>query len=232
MTHTRPLWITTTVFGLATALLAAIIFPMFPSDGANISDGYGGAVYAMEMARSPADLVAVFGDASDPQRAGRIAAMDRGNRWDYAFMPAYTGFMALFLWAAYRETGQKVYAAFAGIGALSGIADAVENVILLGLTKDLETAPMVEWLAFPVYTKFLAITVACIAATCFMAWRGKYWTVAAVLPMMAFMSVILSMAAPHKVGFSMGLSIGLSWLAMLIFAALKVVRPHPTELTP
>lgn len=225
MIKSKGLWTAAALFGLATAGLAALIFPTFPTDGHAISEGYGGAVYAMEMARTPADLIAVFGPEGDPARSARIIAMDRGNLWDYAFMPAYAGFMGLFLWAAFRETGRRMFAVFAVIGALSGVADAVENLILLGLTKNLAAAPLVEWLAYPVWIKFFAIALAIGAAGVFMMGRSRFWTVLGTLTLLASLAVPLSFVDASRFGHVAGSGIGIAWVLMLSFAGAKAVKP-------
>ncbi|WP_371395634.1 hypothetical protein [Fretibacter rubidus] len=214
----RKLWIITAIFGALTAALAAIIFPQFPTDGYAISDGYGGAVYAFEMARTPADLIAVFGPEGDPARPARIAAMDKGNIWDYGFMPAYAGFMALFLWAAFKTTGRKIWVIFAALGLLSAVADGIENAVLLGITSDMANAPFLSVLAVPVWIKFFSIALAVAAAGLYIARHGAVWKVVGWLCALSMMGVLLAFYDASRFGALSGTMIGFGWIVMLGFA--------------
>ena len=227
MNKTRKLWVTVTILGLLTAALAGLIFPYFPENGYAISAGYGGAVYAFEMARVPADLIAVFGPKTDPEHAARIAAMDKGNLWDYAFMPAYALFMTTFLWAAYQETGRKVWTFFAGIGLLSGFADAIENAILLGITANFETAPFLSLLAFPVWIKFFSITLAVAAAGIFIFQQKHVFKIAGLLTALSMIAVFMAFYDASRFGALSGQAIGIAWGIMLIYAASKCLIKTP-----
>jgi len=214
----RKLWVLVTCLGLLSTILAAVIFPLFPDGGHAISDGYGGTVYAFEMARTSADLTAVFGPETDLLRASRIAAMNKGNLWDYAFMPAYAGFMGTFLWGAYRETDQKAWLIFGIIGLLSGVFDAIENAILLGITADLKAAPLLTLLAFPVWAKFFSIAIAVASAGLFIAQQNGLFRIAGLLTTFAMLAVLAAFYDASKFGSVSAQAIAFGWAVMLIYA--------------
>ncbi len=155
---TQSAWKACTLAGLSVLILTGIIFPIFPHEMA-IPNGIDSPVIAFEFARTQADLVAVFGEVGDPLRQERIQAMDQGNRVDFAYMAAYSAFIALFFLSAYRRSQRRIWLLFAGLGVLAGVSDAVENTILFQITADLRVAEGLAWLAYPVHLKFLSLYV-------------------------------------------------------------------------
>ena len=91
--NAKNMWISCAVFGVILTVLGTIMIDYFPSTAHNISDGFGGPVFAFEMAKTPEDLINVFGPEGDPLRTERIAQMDKGNLWDFPFMLIYALFM-------------------------------------------------------------------------------------------------------------------------------------------
>jgi len=217
--HASLAWVFCGLMGLIMIGVSLTVLSIFPAEGHTVSPGYGGPVFAFEMAKDQADLIAVFGPEGDLDRASRIAQMNEGNLWDYPFMLIYSLFMAAFLWGAYRETGHKIWALLAGIAMLSGTADAVENLILLGLTKDLAVAPNLGWLGYPVWTKFLSIMVCVCAAGVFMIRQsGWIWKVLGIAAIIGSMTIFAAFLAPETNGWLIRHGTGAGWFMMLAFA--------------
>lgn len=216
-------WISCTASGLALAVLSVIIFPIFPAEGANIAPGYGSPIYAFEMARSVADLIAIFGPADDPARPARIAAMDAGNWWDYPFMTAYGVFLFSFFMATYRRGGQNLWLALACIGALAAFADAYENTILLGLSANIETAPNIELLRYPVWTKFLSIMLCGLGLGAYLFSRPALgWKIAGAIAALGSITVLPAAFSP--LDFAQYMQAGLTpvWVIQLIYAGAQL----------
>ncbi|WP_262693508.1 hypothetical protein [Kordiimonas aquimaris] len=213
-------WKICVAFGLLVIVLSAVIFPIFPAEGAGYAPGYGAPVYAFEMAQSVEDLIAVFGTLDDPARPARIAAMDAGNYWDFPFMAAYGAFLATFFLAVRTQTGQKMWSVFVAIAVLSALADVVENNILLGLTANLEAAQNLHLLAYPVWTKFLSLMVVGAAAGFYMfkSQTGLLWKVLGTLTSIGALSVLAAFYAADVYGAIAGAGLGVCWLVMLVFA--------------
>ena len=123
----KTLWKLCAFFGLSVAILAVVILSTFPQTGATDLSGFGGPVFAFEVAQSKADLIAIFGKAGDPQHGARIAKMNEGNLWDFGFMTVYALFMALFFVAVFVRSRRKIWIFLACLGLLAGILDAAEN---------------------------------------------------------------------------------------------------------
>ncbi len=215
---------------LLVAALAAPLFQIFPATGAGYAEGYGDPVYALEMARSPADLIAVFGEAEDPERANRIEAMDRGNRLDLLFALAYGLFLAAFCRGVRSEVGargQTFWLVMSLLGVAAALSDLIENAILLRLTTDLEGAPGIEWLAYPVWLKFSAIAAVGFAASAYlMGTRHTVaWRCAGVVALLGCFTVPIGAVDPARFGYLMGSGITLCWLVLLAYAGRRALAP-------
>ena len=61
-------WVWTLAFGIATLLFGLYLGQVFPQTGHDIAPGYGVPVLAFEFAGGQADLEAIFGFYTDPQK--------------------------------------------------------------------------------------------------------------------------------------------------------------------
>ena len=225
-------WTLCAACGLATVAVALLLLPMFPSEGAHVAAGYGKPVMAFEMARSAADLLAVFGPPGDPARAARIAAMDRGNRWDYLFLATYSSFIASFFIGAARSRGRGGWLLFAAIGVVAGLADAAENWILLGLTSDLEATAHLALLRYPVWLKFGGLMVAGVAAGAFLLSScSAGFRVLGAIATLAALCTLLMMWAPARYAALATNGLAVCWLAQLVFALTEAIRERRQEET-
>jgi len=219
METVRRHWLHCVLAGLAVLAIAVILMPKFPTDSEGIDPGYGSPVIAFEMARSVADLHAVFGTPDDPERARRIAMMDDGNIWDFPFMIAYGLFIALFLRAAGKASGNTLWYLLATLGIVAGAADAIENNILLGLTADLEAATDIGLLAYPVWIKFFSIMITGVAGGIVVATQGRhFWRILGVVAAASALLVLVGFYDPATYGALLGLGITICWVIMLAFA--------------
>jgi len=223
-------WLICGIIGLVLSVFALFVLDKFPADAHNISPGYGGPVFAFEMAKDHADLIAVFGLEGDPERARRITQMDIGNLWDYPFMLIYSLFMAAFMWAVYREAGRKIWIILTGIALLSGVADAVENLILLGLTKDLAAAPNIQWLGYPVWTKFLSIMVCVIASGIYIFRQSRWlWKGLGIAAVLGALTIFAAFLAPNHHGHLIRHGTTVGWVIMLVFAWVQWFKGHNAD---
>lgn len=209
-------WLLCFLTGLTLMVLSAVIFPLFPQDMA-MPNGIDSPVIAFEFARNYADLVAVFGPIDDPLRTERILAMDQGNRLDMVYMVIYSAFIALFFWAAFLRNRRVIWLAFMAIGLLAGVADAIENSILFGITEDLEIAHHLNWLPYPVHAKFLSLYLCAFGVGLFLknSIKGLLRMFGISLLLLSPIAIIL-MFAGHAT--TATLVITLAWLAQLFIA--------------
>ena len=211
-------WKRCLVFALLVIAVAAIMMPIFPKEGAGYPPGLGQPVFAFEMAESAEDLTLVFGAPDDAQRSARIEAMDCGNRWDYAFLFAYGGYQWAFLVAVAAASRQQIWKWLAWFGIVAGVCDAVENAILLNMTAHLETSPYIDWLRWPVWTKFLSMMVCAAATGIFLLTRPSTgWKLAGIAALGGSFTVGAAFVSPVDWGWAIGNGLAVVWLLQLVF---------------
>ena len=219
-------WRACLLWGLATLAVSqsfALVMPSalaHPIPGASIDN----PVLAFEFARYPADLDAIFGGVGDPQRAIRIAGMNRGNVLDYLFMVVYGSFLFAFFAATALDTGDHRWSRIGWLGPGAALADAIENAMLLFIGTDLEShSPELWFLPFPVWTKFIMLAAASAAAV-FAFIKMRAWPLA--IPCVpAAIAVWWGVAEPMRYGQSAVGTIAFCWVAMLGWAIWRTVRP-------
>ncbi|MCA9690414.1 MAG: hypothetical protein KC636_12450 [Myxococcales bacterium] len=124
---------------LVTLLLVAPTTPARPDPR-----GLASPILAFELARTPAHVLAIFGDAGDPGRAEAVARMDLANRLDYLYLLVYPGFLAAIAWllALRGVMARGLFYVVVALAAATAVSDALENVALLTLSGLTEPAAM------------------------------------------------------------------------------------------
>jgi hypothetical protein len=209
---------------LAVTLFSATQEPVRPCG--NLPQNYA-PIIAFELARSSADLEAIFG-TQEPCRTEVIERMDAINLVDVlVYIPVYGVFMAFFFLgmrgrhAALGTLGFRV-------AILAALGDFAENACLMNLTPQLD--PASTWftlLPWATGSKWLGLgAAAAIAATIYVKAVGaRLWnSLAALLCAAAFLSTVAAIAVPAMFGPFVGLGVGLSWLAYLITAGAGAFR--------
>lgn len=221
-------WIAALALGLATLAFSLVLQGVFPASGANMASGYGAPVIAFEFARSTADLVAIFGDSSDPLQADRLAAMQAGNEQDYLFMLLYAAFLASGCWALWRELRRPVLLLGVVMPVLAALFDAWENWLLFAIQVAFalgDYAGEIETLAAPVMAKFLLLTATNIViGTALAQIPGRGWMLAGTLVVVPCVATVMALIAPMAFGWTLGPAIAAGWLALLGTAAIASWR--------
>jgi hypothetical protein len=174
-TRGRPWWILCALLGLATMGFVVWFSGAIPETGCLIPPRPGvSALLSYQMARTPAEIEAVFGREDDPCRPGMVAAMDRANTVDLAgFIAIYGGFLATFFIAMIRSGGGRP--ARVGLFMLvAGVAfDVLETAIQLRITHQLPGSEAnLTALAIGSAGKFTMLAIVCILAGLAMLMRG------------------------------------------------------------
>jgi hypothetical protein len=199
----------------------------------NLPQNYA-PIIAFELARSSADLDAIFGNEADRSdsscRALVVEAMDAINWVDVlVYIPVYGVFMAFFF------LGMRARHAALGtlgfrIAVLAALGDYAENACLMNLTPQLHPASI--WFALLPWAtgiKWLGLGVAgAIAAAIYVksSSGARGWNyLAALACAAAFLSTVAAIAVPAMFGPLVSLGVGLSWLAYLITAGAASFRP-------
>ncbi len=210
---------------LAVTLLSATQEPVRPCG--NLPQNYA-PIIAFELARSAADLAAIFGTA-EPCRSTVVERMDAINLVDVlVYIPAYGVFMA-FLFLGLRSRQAALGTLGFRISVVAALGDFAENACLMNLTPALD--PSSIWFAllpWATAVKWLGLgVVAAIATSIYVKSTGaRAWNiVAALMCAAAFVSTVAAIAVPARFGPFVGLGVGLSWLTYLITAGGAAFRP-------
>lgn len=214
---------------LAVTLLSATQVPVRPCG--NLPQNYA-PIIAFELARSEADLHAIFG-TQEPCRATVVERMDAINLVDVlVYIPVYGVFMAFFFFGMRSRNAALSTLGFR-VCVVAALGDFAENACLMNLTPVLD--PSSAWFALLPWAtgvKWLGLGVAgAIAAAIHVKSTGaRAWNiVAACMCAAAFLSTVAAIAAPAKFGPIVSLGVGLSWLAYLITVSAAAFRPLAAE---
>ncbi len=190
-------------------------------------------IIAFELARSPADLEAIFG-TQEPCRSNVIARMDAINVMDVlVYIPVYGVFMAFFF-LGMRSRHATLGTLGFRVAIIAALGDFAENACLMNLTPQLDPAsPWFTLLPWATGIKWLGLGVAAaIAAVLYVQANSTKPSgarvanlAAAAMCGAAFLSTVEAMALPARFGPIVSLGIGLSWLVYLITAAAAAFRP-------
>lgn len=187
-------------------------------------------IIAFELARSAADLQAIFGSPGDPCRDDMIARMDSINWIDVlVFIPVYGTFLvSFFLGMRARNV------ALANIGvklAVAAIAtDYLENLCLMLLTPQLDaTSVWMALLPWATGAKWLALgAAAAVAGAIFITLQPRRSLTAAapaaLICWIALLVTIAALLAPPRFGPFLSPAIGASWVVFLITAFTQALR--------
>jgi hypothetical protein len=176
-------------------------------------------IIAFELARTEADLLAVFGPPGRCRDA-MVEAMDAANLLDLAaFMPAYGLFLVAWFWSR-RRAHPRAAAAGAALSIVAVVADAIENACLVGLTPGLDaTSPWLARLPWATGAKWIGLGAAAIASAAILARGGRAAKVGAAVSLAAPVVAVGAVAAPSTFGPIVTPGIALAWVACLVATA-------------
>ena len=227
-------WRWCAVAGLATLAVAATfgrvpgLVPCAPSGEA--MTGGGGAMIALELARSAADVTTLFG--SEPCRSALIAGQRQALWLDMlAFIPAYAVFL-LSAVVALRRSGLGLAMLGLNLVMIAATLDLLEGAILFRILAEFPGGERqftgLFWMARPKFA-LLALAEVLLAT---MLWRGAAVAKVAAGIMAAGGVVALAylFRAPHDPAMMRGHM--LAWGALLVVAAIGALRPGVLGLNP
>jgi hypothetical protein len=211
---------------LALTMMSALQEPLRPCG--DLRAGYA-PIIAFELARSEADLNALFGQPGDPCRAQVIEHMDAINWIDVlAFIPIYGVFMAFFFVGMHASVPRLARLGLQ-LTIVACLGDYAENTCLMNLTPGLDAGSI--WLALLPWAtgvKWLGLGLAAgVGAVIYVQARAQAWwyLAAALACAIALAATLAALASPREFGPILSPGIGLSWLAFLLTAAIRSFRP-------
>jgi len=225
--RSRPLWWLCVLFGAAVIAFGVWFGGVIPTRTCSgpVPPGVS-ALLVFQLARTPAEIEAVFGQLGNPCRDGMIAAMDHANVVDLvAFIATYGAFLACFFLALLRTgAGGAVRVGFATVGAALAF-DVLETATQLYISGALPggTASL-ALLTIGSRGKFLALAGVGWCAGAAMIGRGRL--VGRIAGVTCFIGGLLVLPglvyAPARAGLSAGNA--LVWVVMLLYAAAAGLR--------
>ncbi len=228
--RTRRAWLLCVVFGVGVAALLAWFTTVVPTQTCTGRQPRGTSAFlAYQLARTTADIEAVFGQQDDPCRATMVAALNLINKVDLvAFIAVYSGFFASFF-LALRRSG------FAGIARIGFVAvvftlvcDVLETSIQLYITSSLPgSVTSLVFLTIGDTGKFLGLGIVGVCVGAAMLVRGGLLgrVAGAACFVGALMVVVGLNYFPAQPGIPAGET--LVWLATWLYAVVAAVRGAP-----
>jgi hypothetical protein len=209
---------------LAVTLLSATQEPVRPCG--NLPQNYA-PIIAFELARSAADLDAIFGK-TQPCRSAVVERMDSINLVDVlVYIPAYGVFMACFF-LSMRSRHRAWGTLGVRVAVLAVVGDFAENLCLMNLTPELNPSSL--WFALLPWAtgvKWLALGAAAgIAALLYLRGSGfsAWFWLAALVCAAAFLTTVGAIVEPARFGAIVGPAVGLSWLMYLVTVGVGAFR--------
>lgn len=219
------------LFGLAT-FAVFIGFFLLPEVRASLASGCGNAqsLQNFQLARSVADLVAVFSAPGGACRTPMIAAMDAADRLDlFVFIPVYGAFLAsaIVLFAGWRRGLARAALVLLAIGLG---ADVLETSVQLAITQRIDQpGGLLLWLQIGAWAKYAGLTLSGAAlGLVLLQRRWPNWIVAG-LAFLAVAAVALAYSDPANYARFMSLATAAFWLALLIRVFAAAVRKRALE---
>jgi hypothetical protein len=116
--------------------VSVVLLLTFPRAMGPLPAGLRTPVLALELARSTHELETMFGPAGSPDRARWVAAVDRGDAIDFAFIVIYGVFLVA-CWRAFGSERSLLVRLGVGLVLLACAADVAENLVLFVITARL-----------------------------------------------------------------------------------------------
>lgn len=218
-----PAWRWCALAGLAT-LAVSVMFGRVPGLTPCGPSGGASAVIALELARSAADVTALFG--SEPCTSRLIAAQREALWLDMlAFIPAYLLFLLSAVVALRRASLGLALVAF-NLVLIAGALDFVEGLILFKLLGNLPgEARAFTGLFWTVRPKFAMLGLAELLLA-LMLWRGALAAklAAGVMAAGGVVALVYLFRSPHDPAMMKGHTV--AWSALLAVAVLGTLRPR------
>lgn len=201
---------------LVLTVVSGIVARMVPCGG--LPKTYA-PILAFELARTPTDLVALFGAEPSACRDVLITTAHRATIGDYAlYMPAY-GLFLLAWFVALRARRPSLARAGIALAVIALVGDALENVCLFGiLAQPVSESPALAWLPWATNVKWVALGAIGVLVAIAVGSRGVAGKIGARFALIAPLGVVASIVSPPLFGPLLALAVAVSWVVMLVVA--------------
>ena len=186
-------------------------------------------IIAFELARSVADLHAIFGAAPGTCREALTAQFAFLNTGDnLLFIPLY-GVFLVFFFLGMRHT--KLARAGAILVIAACLADYIENACLfrIAINPDVQS-PALSLLPWATGVKWMGLAIAGAIGGIILSRRGGWRWIVAGLCFAGAVLVTLAIIDPHNFGRFASNGVTISWVVFLIADASAVLRPQAARI--
>jgi hypothetical protein len=205
------------VLGIAILLLAIYTFSRAPVQVCGGLPRTYNTVTAFELARSTADLHAIFGNKPSECRNAVVVELDNSTKADsIAFIPLYGAFLiAFFLGIRARE--QQLASVAALITLVTCVADYIENICLFSLSANPDEASnALTVLMWATEVKWVGLGITGMIGTWVLSKFGGWWRLAIPFGALGLIAPLITIPQPAIIGPYLGLAVALSWIPLLI----------------
>ena len=217
----RSPWAAVAAVGVMVLIFATMLLSDFRFEAGAYPPGYGDPIYALEFARTPADVAAVLGQEGGPGYGAKIAKLSNATRADIWFAVAYAGFLFTTFAALLRTGSGHTLCVFGmALSIVAGASDIAENLTMLRMFSDQTTLPGLTYLWIPVRLKFFALgATAFLSGWLFLAKATLSGRIAGAACLVGGAICLVALAMPSTLGWTLGNAIGLAWVAITVFAS-------------
>lgn len=224
MTMRDRLFLISGLLGFAALAMTLFLTAISPKEVGPLPQGFITPVLAFEFAQTESEVLQLFRSPSVAE------AMDRVNRWDFLYILLYGTFLAVFDLACARESGNRLCVAAAVLAMIIVAADALENVVLLGLSyrTTLDGGYLGDLLLrLRLYTW---VKWGGLAAYFLLLWpyfQNQRGTLARIMTLLTILPTLLALWSLLRRGTAnelMALAIGLMFLLVTVYAWMRAVR--------
>lgn len=180
---------------------------------------------AFELVRSVADLQRIFGMPGDACRAALASQLDHANIIDtFGYIPAYTAFYGLVVYALGRRDGTLGWIAVA-IALGCAVADVFENIAMLRLSTAPDAhSPWIMTLMVSTNAKWVGLAVLTTMGGVMLARRGGLGWIALIACAAPLATSLWAVAAPDAAGQYLLPGMTIASVMLLVVAVMGVFR--------
>jgi hypothetical protein len=189
----------------------------------NLQPGYS-PVIAQELARSVADVQAIFGAAPSVCRTAIAERIDLITWIDsLVFIPAYGVFLLFFFLGMSARDRRSAFIGFV-LSAMACAADYLENICLFAITAHPDDGGIaLAVLPWATGLKWLALGLSGAVGGTILIQSGRVNYPAAALCGLSFFGTVLGIANPHLFGPFISNAVTLSWVVFLVVDIRQVI---------
>lgn len=217
------------ILGLGAVIMTLVLSAVGPRPAAALPAGFITPVLAFEFAETGDEVTALFAPVGQPAGDTVRAAMDRVNRLDFIYIALYGGCLLAFSLVCFRHTGQRVYLLAAALAVGIMAADVLENVQLLGITRQLGAQPIDALLArlrLFTWLKWGGLALWFLLMRFYFQRAGRFGRFVGWVSVFPLLLGIAAFARPGLMSELFALSIGLLFLLLTVYAW-RFQRPTP-----